>query len=374
VLAGSFLIVVGATIQGLPASNGSCVAMTWLVNLGYTLEMGPLIVKVAAINRMMSAARSMRRIVIKRTSLFGAVIFLCFVMIVYLTVWTIVDIPRKEDEYELTERQNQNGDTVVEVSYFCASQSQGWQYGAVGWNVLLLLCATVIAYQTRNVHKKWNESRPLATMIYSHFVFVVLRMITVGLDAQLPPTSLQKVQSLLFSIDTVTGLAIYFIPKLALSEEEEYGSSAWSSAVRNNGQRGAFSTTVNNRISTIGENQSQDFFSSELPTTLEDSGPSDRNNNDGNLVPRRSLSIQHDGNVVSRTSLSGQFGSQFDSVSVEAEAACKRCQTCGQPVPERRGQEQPLLQSLDTTKLGGEDATDGQISSDEYISSDPSDL
>lgn len=255
-LSGAFLISLGAIVQGFPPSDGSCVLATWLINLGYTLELIPLIVKVGAINRMMSAARQMRRIVIQRSSLFGAVAFVCLAMIVYLIVWTAVDRPMKSDQFDLSHQKTEDGATVVELSYFCASKSEGWQYAAVGWNALLLLCATVIAYQTRNIQKRFNESRPLATMIYSHFVFVVLRMLTVALRGSVAPTILQRVQSLIFSVDTVAGLAIYFLPKL--HSEVEEGSSLYSSSVARI-ERAARVQGIHNNVTTCTSNTEGDM-------------------------------------------------------------------------------------------------------------------
>ncbi len=329
-LAGAFLVAVGATIQGLPPTNGSCVTMTWLINLGYTMEMVPLIVKVAAINRMMSAARQMRRIVVKRISLFGAVIFLCLVMLVFLAVWTAVDMPRKQDVFELTSGIDKDGATIVEVSYYCASESRGWEYGAVGWSALLLLCATVIAYQTRNVQRQWNESRPLATMIYSHFVFVVLRILTVALRAQLSPPTLQQVQSLFFSVDTIAGLAIYFIPKLAVSEEEE-SSSAWSSTRGNHAQRRTISG-LNNHVTTMTDNASQNSFTRRHAPRDDSSA----------FIDDEEQKVQSQGNVR----LSVQFTLPCESISMDAEKNCIRCLHCGHPVANQEDQEESLLQSL----------------------------
>ena len=67
-LAGALLISMGAIVAGTPPTNGSCVAEIWLIALGYTLELVPLIVKVAAINRLMHASRRMRQVKLQRSS------------------------------------------------------------------------------------------------------------------------------------------------------------------------------------------------------------------------------------------------------------------------------------------------------------------
>ena len=70
-LFGCINISVSAIVTGIPPNNTSCVATVWLINIGYTLELVPLVVKVAAINKLLNAARRMRRVTLKRSSLFG---------------------------------------------------------------------------------------------------------------------------------------------------------------------------------------------------------------------------------------------------------------------------------------------------------------
>jgi hypothetical protein len=55
-LAGSTMVALAAIVVGAPVTNGTCVTAICLINIGYTLEFVPLIVKVTAITRMMSAA------------------------------------------------------------------------------------------------------------------------------------------------------------------------------------------------------------------------------------------------------------------------------------------------------------------------------
>ena len=218
-LAGLLLVGVGAILVAL---GGTCVVVIWFINVGYTLELVPLIVKVAAVNQLLGAARQFRRVVLSRKSLFSAVFGISFFVIVFLLLWTIMDPPQQNPEYTLTDEMTEDGHTVVEVTYYCSSESQVWDYVAVGWNTLLLLCATVLAFQTRTLQKDFNESQTLAFLIYSHFIFVVLRLIAVWLQA----TS-HALRSLIFSIDTLATILIYFVPKFsaAANKPQERSSS-----------------------------------------------------------------------------------------------------------------------------------------------------
>ena len=45
-LMGLLLVSEGSILLAIPPTNASCVAVQWLVGIGYTLELVPLIVKV----------------------------------------------------------------------------------------------------------------------------------------------------------------------------------------------------------------------------------------------------------------------------------------------------------------------------------------
>jgi hypothetical protein len=55
-----------AVVYGLQPRPGTCLARTLLVNMGYILEFLPMEVKIAAINQMLQAAKTMRRVTISR--------------------------------------------------------------------------------------------------------------------------------------------------------------------------------------------------------------------------------------------------------------------------------------------------------------------
>lgn len=228
-LAGALLISIGAILASLPASDATCIAAVWFINIGYTLELVPLIVKVAAINSMMASGRRMRRVTLERKHLHGAVAIISLFIIFFLILWTIFDAPHKEVDYSLTESTTEGGDKVVAMSHYCEDGgSDGWKFAAVAWNAGLLLCASVLAFQTRNIIKTFNESQTLAILIYSHFVFVILRFTTYFLGDNVDGATLNYVRSLLFSLDTMVTIVIYFVPKF-LADDNAYGASSRTS-------------------------------------------------------------------------------------------------------------------------------------------------
>jgi len=94
-LAGSITVSLGAIVMGIPATDASCIAEVWLINLGYTVELVPLIIKVAAVNKIVQASQRMKRVVLKRSALFRAVIVISVLVVLFLVLWTILDSPKK---------------------------------------------------------------------------------------------------------------------------------------------------------------------------------------------------------------------------------------------------------------------------------------
>ena len=80
------------------------------------------------------------------------------------------------------------------------------------------------AFQTRLIRKEINESQTLAIMIYSHFVFVLLLLITLFLSGTIDDKDLMLVTSLIFSLDVIVTITVYFIPKFLAAKESRHQS------------------------------------------------------------------------------------------------------------------------------------------------------
>lgn len=104
-LIGLLMVSLGAGILAIPPTDATCTATIWLTNMGYTLELVPLVVKMAAINQIMNAARKMRRVTLSRRSLFGVVVVLSMIVVVFLMFWTILDRPIQATSYQLTQKK-----------------------------------------------------------------------------------------------------------------------------------------------------------------------------------------------------------------------------------------------------------------------------
>ena len=217
-LVGALMLAAAAILEASLPTNAMCVINVWLVNIGYTLELVPLIVKVAALNALFQAASRMRRVTLHRSKLFGAVAIISALIILFLALWTGLDRPQVAAEYEVTATTTDYGETIVEQLNYCRSEYMFWYYLSVGWNLVLLFAATVLAIQTRTLTQAFNESLTLGILIYSHLVFVVLRIVTFFLPIQ--EGLLLQCRSIIYSVDTLATLIIYFLPKFLAKNED----------------------------------------------------------------------------------------------------------------------------------------------------------
>jgi hypothetical protein len=236
-LAGLFVISLGSLMTSLSATDGTCVASIWFVNIGYSLELIPLLVKISAINRLMSAASSsrMKRVVLSRHALFGAVFLISLVVFIFLMIWTILDPPRESKEYVLGETDDigEGDPTDILVTTYCSSEKDFWSYISFAWIGGMLVAATVLAIQSRNTRQDFNESQTLGVMIYSHFVFVILRVAIHTLPTGvLSREVLVQYQSIIFSLDTIATLVVYFFPKFRKSSLQRDSQFRTSSMMR----------------------------------------------------------------------------------------------------------------------------------------------
>ena len=228
-LLGLVFVSVAALLTVVPPTHASCITIAWLLNIGYTLELVPLVVKIAAINRLMHAALRMKRIKLSRNFLLGAVASFIGLVAIYLTVWTIVDPPTKTGSYSLTHQVTEDGSTVVEVTYFCESGSEWWTIISVGIQTLLLLCASILAFLTRKMRGDVNETNTISFLIYWNFVCILLRVILLMLRGSIAEGILNSSLSIILSIDSMATISIYFIPKFF---KKEIPGSSYASSTR----------------------------------------------------------------------------------------------------------------------------------------------
>ncbi|CAJ1968191.1 unnamed protein product [Cylindrotheca closterium] len=212
-LFGLFLVAIGAIMNGIEPDDTICMTRVWLVSLGYTFELVPLIIKVTALNHLMKASKKMRRVQINRQQLYTSLLVLSGIVALYLIVWTAVD-PSKATEV----RKLEDDRTTVTSHFGCRSSSPYWNIIYLIWESILILWCSVLAFQSRNVQAEFNESKSLGMMIYSHFIFLALRVIvSLVFDDDAYTSSIAT--SYLLSLDIIVALMIYLVPKMVMPSE-----------------------------------------------------------------------------------------------------------------------------------------------------------
>jgi hypothetical protein len=173
----------------------------------------------STINRIMQKSKKLKRVQVSRKAMFGSLGVLLLIDITFLIAWTLVAPPKAEEQLILRNELEHN----VEASVVCRSSQFIYHYVLEIWHILLLLIASVLAFQSRDTVPAFNESRSIGTMIYSHFLFMILRLIIfiLGHQEMVSPNVFGASISLLYSFDTLFATAIYVVPKCFEARKDE---------------------------------------------------------------------------------------------------------------------------------------------------------
>ena len=212
---GYLFVSLGALLHGVKPSDGVCVAREWLVIFGYTVALVPLAVKVTAINQLLRHARMMRRHEISQNQLLLVSAVLVTAVVIFLTVWTVIDPPTMSIDVVLRDGSSD----VVDALILCSSDRLFWGGVALGWEGILIFYSFVLAWQARRQMKmkKISELQMVRNMAYVSFMVFVFRSVVfyLPLDAILPQTR-SGAESILWSIDCMLSILVYFGPKFFL--------------------------------------------------------------------------------------------------------------------------------------------------------------
>lgn len=219
-LLGLFLVSLGSLLLALEPSEGSCISSMWMINVGYTTQLVPTIMRVSTIIKIVQASKKMRIVKVDKKKLFTKSVGISAIAALYCALWTGLDPPSPR----VSMHANLEGNTVT-VANYCDSESSIWLVLSLILQGCLLVCATVLAYQMRSVPNSVNDSRELAVLIYSSFIFLILRfavyLISFAGDS-LGKDQLQSARSLFCSVDTIANILIFF-PRIFRPEDDKKG-------------------------------------------------------------------------------------------------------------------------------------------------------
>jgi hypothetical protein len=250
VLSGLFLVCISAILFAATPSAGTCMAREWFLVLGYSFELVPLIVKVAAINKLFQNAIKFKRVKIQTKKLHITVGVIISLVVLYLIIWTIIDPSTRQTNRTLTNELNEDGGQVIEVNFSCSSESSVWLVIVYIYQFLLLIAATVLAFQSRKVRQEFNESIRLGFVVYSQFLFLVIRTIIWSFGSFLTANVVNAIASYLLSADVIVTICVYFVPKLldAIKPQEDFHDSR---SISHYSERDIRSNQLGRRLSSV---------------------------------------------------------------------------------------------------------------------------
>lgn len=137
---------------------------------------------------------------------------------VILLLWTFVDSPGQSVDYRVTGQSN-DGDTIVTSTLYCSTESNLWYSIAVGWQALILLLASALAFMASRIPDDINDSRKLTLLVICHVVFVILRVATILVNDAADLPELTGYRSLILSSHATAALLVFVFPKLLQKSE-----------------------------------------------------------------------------------------------------------------------------------------------------------
>ena len=196
----------------LTPTASSCAAFSWLIQLGFTVTFAPLFAKAYRIYRIFGR-RKLSVVKISNRRLLAAVILTILADVILLSVWHSVAPPTVSVIVQLTTTAT---GTIQQNGYpQCAWNGTSASFMGVecGIKVVSLCLGVMLAFSTRQVTDRFNDSKSISLSIYNLvFALVVILPILVLIDA----VGNVRILLLLFCIAEIgfVTLGVLFLPKL----------------------------------------------------------------------------------------------------------------------------------------------------------------
>jgi len=189
------------TYMGKPG-RAHCGARIWLPGLSFAFIFSSIFVKAYRVWRIFDN-KELKRIQITDIDLLTGAIFLMILEVLGLIIWSVRDPPHSSIVFGNPSR------------LICTSFDYGvYTMGQQGWKFINFFVGCYLAWRTRNVHSRFNESKDIAFAIYNYFF---ISLLVVPIVAFLPQGPIWFVfQSLGDLIILYAVLWVLFFKKLIL--------------------------------------------------------------------------------------------------------------------------------------------------------------
>lgn len=217
-LVGALLVAMGALVMALPPTDPLCTSAAWLVNIGYVIQLVPVLYRVYAISKLAGRGKAMNRVRLKAKRLFGWTSLGLVAVCTYMVPWTIIDPLGRISHYDITEVTTENDETVVAVFDVCGSEEEFWGYISLGWQGFFIVGSAMISVIATAIKEDLNDTTSMTRMISIHLVFFILRLvIRLVLTDDTQSSDLMGYSSLVLSLDVILSMVVYVMPKFIFS-------------------------------------------------------------------------------------------------------------------------------------------------------------
>ena len=248
---GLSLVSLGAICLLITSLNITCTLFEWAILLGYTMVTCPLLIKISAINKVAISAQKLRRVNFDGTKLKRYPLYFCIPVLLFLIVWTIVDIPKPTTSLSVHVESGNVFDQIL-VNSHCASSLQVWSIVAYTWQMVLVFSALVLVCRSGHISTELSENQSLMFITYSQFVSVILRITLEVLIRNdiLQVSSLSPSVCIVLSVDVLFETLIYMSPKIhaAYTEEREHGGRRRLSSIKSSTSSKGFAASVSQSL------------------------------------------------------------------------------------------------------------------------------
>ena len=217
--AGLLLVVLSAWFRVAPTTSIVCALIPWVNNMGYVMILVPLLMRIDAINRILSSGKQMQRVRVPTKMLFAGVTAGLLLVCAFCVVWSLADPAGKEVHYDLTTAVTKEGASIVYQTDYCAKGGNIWYTVSVSWQAVLLLFPVALAFMASRVREDVNDTRILALLVMSHFLFAMLRVATLVVRDSTNPVDILGYESLILSADVFLALVVFVFPKVLQTSE-----------------------------------------------------------------------------------------------------------------------------------------------------------
>lgn len=194
----------------VPTAN-TCSATVWMAVIGFWLVFSPLFTKTWRVYQIFM--QSTLRIVKMSNNRLAVICSVQLALnIILLLVWSVMD-PVNPQSFSVSQLDSTTNKLYEQTASICSSNSYTFPAIVLGSMVVLLVVGCVLAFNTRNVTSKFNESKSISAAIYS-VTFTLLIFIPIALVNTSNFTFLAVIVTLILIWIPISSWIILFGPKL----------------------------------------------------------------------------------------------------------------------------------------------------------------